>query len=114
MAGFLEGWRRVDGMASTRELTAALREARSLAVRENREIRVAVGADGASYNFDGGARRLRAAAIDRIVFNGDKGEAALRFFADGGSNGGRFALARGGQSREIVVDSVTGRVSARD
>ncbi len=103
--------------ASARELAAALREARSLAIRENREIRVAVGADGTSYDFDGAVRKLPTAAVDRIAFagpGGKAGTAALTFFADGGSSGGRFALGRGGLSREIAVDQVTGRVSTRD
>ena len=101
--------------ASSRELTAALREARSQAIRENREIRIAIAADGASYAVDGVARPFRAAAIDRLAFDAAKrGSAALSFFADGASSGGRFALARGGLSREVVVDPVTGRVTASE
>ncbi len=39
---------------------------------------------------------------------------AIRFFADGGSNGGRVTLAAGTRKYDIDIDWLTGRVAIQD
>ena len=38
----------------------------------------------------------------------------MRFFADGGSNGGRVTLAAGERKFDIDIDWLTGRVAIQD
>lgn len=61
------------------------------------------------------ASGLRIAATVALEEQTGAGEAALRFFADGSSSGGRIVLGRGGAAWRVDVAWLTGRVAvARD
>lgn len=104
-----------ENRIASRELLAALREARSTAIGEGREVRFIVDGVSASY----GAGQVRAPiprgfeiasdvpASQRITAR----VAAIDFFPDGSSTGGAVVLGmRGGQRATIAVDWLTGHV----
>jgi general secretion pathway protein H len=101
--------------ASARGIATALREARSLAIRDNRETTVIMDTEAGSYRLGGGGRvqaldealelSLVTAASERIGENAGR----VRFFPDGTSTGGRVTLARGETEYYILVDWLTGR-----
>ncbi|MFQ5773841.1 MAG: GspH/FimT family protein [Kiloniellaceae bacterium] len=102
--------------AAAREVAAVFREARSVAIRDNRETAVIVDTQAKAYRLDGARPdhaldpafgvTLVAAASERL------GESAgrIRFFPDGTSTGGRLSLTRNERTYHIVVDWLTGRV----
>jgi general secretion pathway protein H len=102
---------------SAREIAAGLRLARSQAISQRSE---------ALLELDLGARAFRVPPDPRIhtlpegieiklytaqrdLLNEQVG--AMRFFPDGGSNGGRITLAAGDRKYDVDVDWLTGRVS---
>jgi general secretion pathway protein H len=113
MTPMLAGSRsRAELDAAAHELASALRETRSLAIREGR-----------SESFVIAARRFRAAggplrplapglALALATARGDAVPAgAIRFFADGSSSGGELIVASGGRRSYVTVDWLTGRVA---
>ena len=106
--------------ASSATVAGILREARSIAIRDNREQRVVV---------DFGARTLQIGSAGRKhQLNGSIGislytaaselegkkRGAIRFFPDGTSTGGRVALFADARTNEIVVHWLTGHVEIRE
>jgi general secretion pathway protein H len=113
MPPLLAGTRsRAELDAATHELAAALRETRSLAIRE-----------GHSESFVVAARRFRAAggpmrplapelSLALATAHGEPVPAgAIRFFADGSSSGGRLIVQSGERRSYVTVDWLTGRVA---
>lgn len=79
----------LSGEAARSSVAAALRDARSHAIREQRTVVFELGQDGRSYGW--GARSVRLPASTRA----EMAPAAMSFAPDGGSGGGRVALWRG-------------------
>lgn len=106
--------------SSAREVAAVFREARSLAIRDNREMAVIIDTDAGSYRV--GARdrthvldealsvSLVTAASERI----DDRTGRIRFFPDGTSTGGRVTLSRDDRAYRVLVDWLSGRVDIVD
>lgn len=118
---------RIGGGVSTtelktaaRQIAAALRLARSDAVATRRESFVAIDLERRVFRVDRDAReialpkdvelKLFTAQSDLIS---DK-SGAIRFYPDGGSNGGRVTMAAGERKYEVDVDWLTGRVAILD
>jgi general secretion pathway protein H len=98
--------------SATREIRAALRDARSTAIAEDRPV-VFRGDPGGGYWLDRnhftlpvmtGTQPLRVAVL---------GGAQIAFYPSGGSSGGRILVVSGGGQREIAVDALTGRADER-
>lgn len=121
LAGFA-GSRIMVGMegtalqASTSELAATLRRARSEAIVRNAPVSVLVDVDASSFGIPGERvyavpDRLKltlfAAVTDELPSN--LGE--IRFFPDGSSTGGEVTLASGNAQRYVQVDWLSGRVA---
>ncbi|MEP6997213.1 MAG: GspH/FimT family pseudopilin [Betaproteobacteria bacterium] len=103
--------------SDTRAVAAGLRQARGQAIAQRGE---------AALELDVGARTFRvppdphvhklAEQLELKIFTAqsdlvnDK-VGAIRFFADGGSNGGRITLASGERKFNVDVDWLTGRVA---
>jgi len=94
--------------AAAAEIHAALRQARSTAIAEDRTVAFR-GDPAGGYWLDrnhftlpliNGGQPLRAAIA---------GAATISFFPSGGSSGGRIVVSSGGTARELVVDTLTGR-----
>ena len=100
-----------------RELAAGLRFARSEAVATRRETFVAIDLAGRRFKVandpvehtlpKGAELKLFTAQSD--IVNETTG--AIRFFPDGGSNGGRITIASGERKFDVDVDWLTGRVA---
>jgi len=98
---------------AARELTAALREARSIAVNRNRDIAFAFAfADGpGGYRFAG--RESTFPAGIRVALAGGDGR-VMWFFPDGTASGGEILMSRGEARIVIAVDEMTGSVARAD
>ena len=106
--------------SAARQVAAGLRTARSEALATRQETRLVLDLDQRTFRIDRDAYvhalpkmievKLFTAQSDLV--NDRLG--AIRFFADGGSNGGRVTLASGSRKYDVDVDWLTGRVAILD
>ena len=106
--------------ASARSIAAGLRLARSEAVSQRRETFLTLDVAGRRFKVDDDPRehalpkgielKLFTAQNDLVS---DK-VGAIRFYPDGGSNGGRITVAAGTRKYDVDVDWLTGRVAILD
>ena len=102
---------------AARQVAAGLRLARSDALATRQETRVLLDLERRSFRVERDARvitlprqielKLFTAQSDLI----DDKVGAIRFFPDGGSNGGRVTVAAGERKYDIDIDWLTGRVA---
>jgi general secretion pathway protein H len=102
--------------SAARDLAAGLRYARSEAVATRQESLVTLDLEGRRFKVakdprehelpKGAEFKLFTAQSDLV---NDK-VGSIRFFPDGGSNGGRITIASGERKYEVDVDWLTGRV----
>jgi len=105
---------------ATREIAAGLRLARSEALATRKETRVMLDLEGRSFKVERDARthtlprqiELKLFTAQSDIVNETSG--AIRFFPDGGSNGGRVTLSVGERKFNVDVDWLTGRVAILD
>jgi general secretion pathway protein H len=106
--------------ASARQLAAGLRMARSEAVSERRETFLVVDVAGKRFKVDRDPQEhALPSRIELKLFTAQndlvsESVGSIRFFPDGGSNGGRITLAAGTRKYEVDVDWLTGRVAILD
>jgi general secretion pathway protein H len=107
----------LETRAAAREIAAALRRARSDAIRDNREVAVVVDTDAGAYTIgEAGAwralpERVRLSVETAASELRDEDTAGVRFFPDGSASGGRITVMREGHSYHVMLDWLTGRVS---
>ena len=105
---------------AAREVAAGLRFARSDAVASRRETRLLLDLEARTFRIDRDARvHTLPKQVDLKLFTAqrdlvDEKSGAIRFFPDGGSNGGRITIAAGERKYEVDVDWLTGRVAIAD
>ncbi|MEO6928825.1 MAG: GspH/FimT family pseudopilin [Casimicrobiaceae bacterium] len=100
-----------------RELAAGLRFARSEAVAKRHETFVAIDLAGRRFKVADDPvehqlpkeAELKLFTAQSDIVNDSTG--AIRFFPDGGSNGGRITIASGERKYDIDVDWLTGRIT---
>ena len=103
--------------AAAREVAGLLREARGLAIRDNRETAVLVDTERNVYRLGQGARDHALSAALQITLvtaaseQLDENRGRIRFFPDGTSTGGRVTLTRDERKFDITVDWLTGLVA---
>ncbi len=103
--------------SAARQVAGLLREARGLAIRDNREMTVIVDTQDKVYRLGIGARshELNAALTVSLVTAAserlDETAGRIRFFPDGTSTGGRVTLSRDERKFDITVDWLTGLVA---
>jgi general secretion pathway protein H len=106
--------------ASARELAAGLRLAQSEAVSQRRESflvldvagkRFKVGNDPREHKLPDKAELKLFTAQNDLV---NERVGAIRFYPDGGSNGGRITIGSGERKFDVDVDWLTGRVAILD
>ncbi len=106
--------------AGARQVAAGLRSARSRAIvsREEAVLRVDVEARNFSITGDKKIRRLPHQAQIRVfTAEGEvqnASNAAIRFYPDGGSTGGRVTLTMGQRELHVDVDWLTGQIEILD
>ena len=103
--------------SAARQVAGLLREARGLAIRDNREMTVIVDTQDKVYRLETEARshELDAALTMSLVTAAseqlDETAGRIRFFPDGTSTGGRVTLSRDDRKFDITVDWLTGLVA---
>jgi general secretion pathway protein H len=106
--------------SSARQLAAGLRLAQSEAVSQRRETFLVLDVKGKRFKVDNDPHEHHLPSkIDLKLFTAqndlvDANTGAIRFFPDGGSNGGRITIAAGERKFEVDVDWLTGRVAILD
>jgi len=106
--------------ASARQLAAGLRLARSEAVSERRETFLLLDVAGKRFKVDRDAQvHALPSRIELKLFTAQNDlvsdtVGSIRFFPDGGSNGGRITVAAGTRKFDVDVDWLTGRVAILD
>ncbi len=106
--------------ASARQLASGLRLARSEAMATRHVTFVSLDLEGRRFKVANDPReyalpkgvelKLFTAQMDIV----DEKTGAIRFYPDGGSNGGRITIAAGDRKYEVDVDWLTGRVAILD
>jgi general secretion pathway protein H len=109
-----------DLRAAARQLASGMRLARSEAMASRQDAFVTIDLEGRRFRVGASPRehplpkdveiKLFTAQMDLV----DDKVGAIRFYADGGSNGGRVTLAAGERKFEVDVDWLTGRVAILD
>jgi general secretion pathway protein H len=106
--------------SSARQVAAGLRFARSEAVATRTETRLWLDLEKRAFRVDRDPRQHNLpAGLEMKLFTAqsdiaDEKIGSIRFYPDGGSNGGRVTLASGERKFEIDVDWLTGRVAILD
>ena len=105
--------------ASARTVAATLREARSLAIADNREVTVAVDVDQGTIDLAGLRSETLDPAISLRLFTAaeeliDRGAGRIRFYPDGTSTGGRVRLVGNGRLYDVDIDWITGAVTVKE
>ena len=106
--------------SAARQVAAGLRMARGEALATRQETRLLLDLEQRTFRVD---RDVYVHALPKMIdvklftaqsdlVNDRVG--AIRFFPDGGSNGGRVTLASGARKYDIDVDWLTGRVAIQD
>jgi general secretion pathway protein H len=106
--------------AAARQLASGLRLARSEAMATRQETFVALDLEGRRFKVAHDPRdyplpkgaELKLFTAQKDIVNEKTG--SIRFFPDGGSNGGRVTIAAGERKYEVDVDWLTGRVAILD
>jgi len=116
----INGVSNAEMRSAARQLASGLRLARSEAVSQRRETFLVIDLAGRRFKVDRDTRehalprnielKLFTAQADLV----DEKVGSIRFFPDGGSNGGRITLAAGERKFEVDVDWLTGRVAILD
>jgi general secretion pathway protein H len=100
--------------AAARIMSAAFREGRTLAIRNNREIPVIVDLDARTVQVGVEqyptrlSRRLQLSLVAGRSELIGRSAGQIRFFPDGTSTGGRVTLTGSGSRYNVVVDWLTG------
>ncbi len=106
--------------SAARQLASGLRLARSEAVSQRRETFLVLDLAGRRFKVDRDPQehalphdlelKLFTAQKDLV----DETTGSIRFYPDGGSNGGRITVGSGERKYEVDVDWLTGRVAILD
>lgn len=106
-----------DLKSAAREVAAGLRLARDRAIAQRSESLLELNLEARTFRVwpDQNSHRLperidlKLYTAQRDLLNDKVG--SIRFFPDGGSNGGRITIAAGERKYDVDVDWLTGRVS---
>ena len=109
-----------DLKSAARQIAAGLRLARSEAVARRHETAVTLDLEARTFRVAGEGRDVALPPkVDLKLFTAqsdllNERQGAIRFFPDGGSNGGRITVGSGERKYEVDVDWLTGRVAILD
>ena len=110
----------IELRSAARQLAAGLRLARSEALSQRRETFLVLDVAGARFKVDRDpAEHALPRGVELKLFTAQKDlvddkVGSIRFYPDGGSNGGRITVASGERKYEVDVDWLTGRVAILD
>jgi general secretion pathway protein H len=106
--------------SAAREVAAGLRYARGQAIAQRGEALLVLDVDARTFSLPPDTRlhrlpeklEIKLFTAQRDLVSEKVG--SIRFFPDGGSNGGRITLAAGERKYDVDVDWLTGRVAILD
>jgi type II secretory pathway pseudopilin PulG len=101
--------------ATAREISAAMRHARTLARGENERKAFIIDLDARQYGIDGLSPRsippdIEIRVTDPVAGEVVQGRHTIRFYASGASEGGAIRLTSGRRKRVVETDPVIGAV----
>ena len=107
---------RLEAKATAREVVSMLRQARGLAIRDNREVVVVVDLEDRTMAIGSGRTLEFASGLGLRLLTGtaeliDGGSGRIRFYPDGTSTGGRVTVTDEGYDYDVRIDWLTGRVA---
>ena len=117
LPSLVRSWEREKSRATLRELTAALRTARSKAVTRGRKVRLFLNLKTGRYRLEGSTREgtltgMSLTDAGLVWQNPEKSQGYIVFFGDGSSSGGKLALVDPTGRRYLLeVEPITGKVS---
>ena len=106
--------------ATARQLAAGLRLAQSEAVSQRRQTFLVLDVAGKRFKVDNDPHEHKLPSkIELKLFTAqndlvNESIGSIRFFPDGGSNGGRITVAAGERKFDVDIDWLTGRVAILD
>jgi general secretion pathway protein H len=106
--------------ATARQLAAGLRLAQSEAVSQRRQTFLVLDVAGKRFKVDNDPHEHKLSSkIELKLFTAqndlvNESIGSIRFFPDGGSNGGRITVAAGERKFDVDIDWLTGRVAILD
>jgi general secretion pathway protein H len=109
-----------DLKAAARTVASGLRQAQTMAITTRRDASLTVDVEAREYTLPGeSAPRTLPKGIDLKLYTAQSEvtsdrKAAIRFYPDGSSTGGRVTLSVGERKYLVDVDWLTGRVSIED
>ena len=112
-----EGTPGLEAKSATRQLAAGLRKARSIAASEHREALLVLDVKERTFSVTGDPKVYQLPKkLEYSLFTAEseivRGEkAAIRFYPDGSSTGGRVTVTVGSDRNMVDVDWLTGRVA---
>jgi general secretion pathway protein H len=114
-----KGMSTIDQRAAAQKIAAAFKSARNIAVSQRKEAAVVVNikaltvtpADAEPISLPSGVT-IDLTTIEKEKIDDDS--AAIRFYPDGGSTGGRVILKKGDRALRVDVDWLTGRVKVTE
>ncbi len=117
---FTGGVSNAELRGAARQLAAGLRLARSEAVAQRRETFLVLDVAGRRFKVDRNpAEHALPRDVELKLYTAQKDLVddkigSIRFYPDGGSNGGRITVGAGERKYEVDVDWLTGRVAILD
>lgn len=106
--------------SASRNIASALRQTRTLAIKQRRDVRLTLDIHQHVYRISGESRVFRLPEeVELKLFTADseiidQGRGSVRFFPDGSSTGGRVTLMAGERKRIVDVNWLTGHVTLRE
>ena len=106
--------------SAARELAAGLRLAQSEAVSQRRQTFLVLDVAGKRFKVDNDPHEHKLPSkVELKLFTAQNdlvsdSVGSIRFFPDGGSNGGRITVASGDRKFDVDIDWLTGRVAILD
>ncbi|HSC23044.1 MAG TPA: GspH/FimT family pseudopilin [Casimicrobiaceae bacterium] len=106
--------------SAARQLAAGLRLAQSEAVAQRRQTFLVLDVAGKRFKVDNDPQEHKLPSkVELKLFTAQndlvsESVGSIRFFPDGGSNGGRITVASGDRKFDVDIDWLTGRVAILD
>lgn len=105
--------------AYARQMSSALRQARSNAVATRAPVTFTLDLEHHNYQLAGAHAVQLPADLQLTLITAEselrgQGRGAIRFFADGSSSGGRITLANDASARQLDVAWLTGRITVNE
>lgn len=106
----------LEAKSAVRQIAAGLRKARSLAITEQREATLSIDVEARRFSVGDDRQFALPRELEYRIFTATKEQvtaktAAIRFYPDGSSTGGRITVLAGERQQWLDIDWLTGKLS---